>query len=198
MAQPSPSDRAEIRRKPQRGHYDRTTIDAILDEALICHVGFVSGGDPFVIPTIHARVGDTLYFHGSPASRMLRTLKQGVQVCVTATLVDGIVLAKSHFNSSMNYRSVMVFGECRAVTEASEQEMAFAAIAERMQPGRWAGARQPTDKERKATLVVALPIDEASAKVRSGGPVDEESDMDLPHWSGVIPVSTVLGDPEPA
>ncbi len=198
MTPAAPSGRSEIRRKPDRGHYDRSTIDAILDEALICHVGFIDGDTPLVIPTIHARVGDTLYFHGSPASRMLRTLKGGVQTCVTVTLLDGIVLAKSHFNSSMNYRSAILFGESRLVDDDAEQDLAFAAIAERMQPGRWDEARQPTEKERKATLVVALPIDEASAKVRSGGPVDEEGDLGLPYWSGVIPVSTVLGAPEPA
>lgn len=190
--------RTEVRRKPDRGRYDRATIDTILDEALICHVGFEGGDGPVVIPTIHARVGDTLYFHGSPASRMLRILKQGAQVCVAVTLLDGIVLAKSHFNSSMNYRSAILFGESRIVEDVAEQDRAFEAIAERMQPGRWTGARQPTDKERKATLVVAVPIDEASAKIRSGGPGDDEEDLDLPFWSGVIPISLVRGEPQEA
>lgn len=190
--------RAEVRRKPDRGHYERATIDAILDEALICHVGFDGGNGPVVIPTIHARVGDTLYFHGSPASRMLRILKNGAQVCVTVTLLDGIVLAKSHFNSSMNYRSAVLFGESRIVDDHAEQDRAFKAIAERMQPGRWDGARKPTEKERKATLVVAIPVDEASAKIRSGGPGDDEEDLALPFWSGVIPISTVRGEPQEA
>lgn len=178
--------------------YDSATIHAIVDEALICHVGFVDDGYPVVIPTIHARVGDTLYFHGSPASRMLRTMKHGAQVCVTVTLLDGIVLAKSHFNSSMNYRSVVAFGEARLVGDPDEAEAGYRAITEKMQTGRWEAARQPSESELRATLLLAVPLDESSAKVRTGGPVDDEADVDLPHWSGVIPVELRRGPPEEA
>ncbi len=186
-----PSDRATVRRLGERGAYDRATIDAILDEALICHVGFVHDGTPVVIPTIHARRGDTLYVHGSVASRMLRSIKGGAPVCVTVTLVDGIVLARSHFHSSMNYRSVMVFGEAREVTDADEKLVAFEAVVEHVARGRWDDGRAPTDAEARQTTIVAVPLDEASAKVRTGPPGDDEEDYALPLWGGVVPLRMV-------
>jgi nitroimidazol reductase NimA-like FMN-containing flavoprotein (pyridoxamine 5'-phosphate oxidase superfamily) len=190
------TDRTRVRRHPERGVYDRGPIDAILDEALICHVGFVVEGQPFVIPTIHARAGDVLYLHGSPASRMLRTLRDGVDVCVTATLLDGLVLARSVYNSSMNYRSVVVVGRAREVVAAEEKLAALEAIVEHMAPGRWSDARQPNQGELDGTTVLALGLDEASAKVRTGPPSDFDRDMDLPVWAGVIPLGLVAGAAE--
>lgn len=186
-----------MRRKAERGAYDDATVNAILDEALFCHVGYVhSDGYPVVIPTIHARVDDTLYLHGSPASRMLRTLKDGVEVCVTVTLLDGLVLARSVFNSSMNYRSVIVFGRARAVEDRDEKMTAFEAITEHIARGRWTDARHPNEAEFKGTAVVAVPIGEASAKVRTGTVGDEEEDYSLGVWAGVIPVAVAFGEPE--
>lgn len=182
-----PPDRIRVKREPQRARYDRETIDAILDEAVLCHLGFAVDGQPFVIPTLHARVGDTLYVHGSSASRALRHAGAGAPVCVTVTLFDGLVLAKSVFNQSVNYRSVVVFGTARVV-EDSEKTAALEALTEQLVPGRWNEARQPTAQELKATQILALPIDEASAKVRTGGPEDEPEDLDLPVFAGVVPV----------
>lgn len=191
------SGRSEIRRLPERGSYDRSVINAILDEALICHVGFTDDeGRPVVIPTIHARVGNVLYLHGSPASRMLRGIRNR-QVSVAATLLDGLVLAKSHMHHSMNYRSVVAFGTARAVTDPDEKTTALRAIVEHLVEGRWEGARRPNDKEHKATSVVAIDIEEASAKRRSGPPGDDEEDLELPFWAGVIPVALQAGDPIP-
>ena len=184
-----------VRRLPERGRYDRETIDAILDEALFCHIGFVSNGQPFVIPTLHARVGDVLYVHGSQASRMLRELREGTEVCVTATILDGLVLARSVFNHSMNYRSVVVLGVAEQVEDAEKIE-ALRAVAEHVMPGRWDDVRRPNAKELRATGVLRLPLDRASAKVRTGPPKDDEEDMDLPIWAGVLPVR--LGPSEPA
>ena len=192
----SATDRTRVRRHPERGVYDRESIDAILDEALICHVGFVVDGQPFVIPTIHARAGDVLYLHGSTASRMLRTIGDGVDVCVTVTLLDGIVLARSVYNHSMNYRSVVVLGGARLVDDPEEKLAALEAVVEHVVPGRWADARQPNRKELKATSVLALPLDEASAKIRTGPPSDFEEDEDLPIWAGVIPLGLVADAPE--
>jgi nitroimidazol reductase NimA-like FMN-containing flavoprotein (pyridoxamine 5'-phosphate oxidase superfamily) len=192
-----PSRRTEVHRLPERAVYDRDVIDAIVDEALVCYVGIVHDGGPVVVPTIHARVGDTLYLHGSPASRLLRAMRRGDQVCVTIALVDGLVVARTPFNNSMNYRSVMVFGEPRFVDDPQEKDLAFAAITEHVLPGRWEGSRPPNDKESRGTLIVALPLDESSAKVRTGGPNDEAEDYGLPIWAGVIPVGTVFGEPEP-
>jgi uncharacterized protein len=172
---------------PKRGRYDRDTIDAILDEALLCHVGFAVDGQPHVIPTMHARVGDRLYVHGSAASRMLRHAISGAPICVTVTLFDGLVLAKSVFNHSVNYRSVVVFGRAMLV-EGDEKREALHALAEQLAPGRWDEARQPTAKELKATSILSLPLDEASAKVRTGEPEDDPEDLELPVWSGVVPV----------
>ena len=180
-------DRIRVKREPERGRYDRETIDAILDEALVCHLGFEVDGQPFVIPTLHARVGDLVYVHGSSASRALRHSGAGARVCLTATIFDGLVLAKSVFNHSVNYRSAVVFGTARVVPDEEKRD-ALRALTERLVPGRWEEARQPTAQELKATSILALPIEEASAKVRTGGPEDEPEDEDLPVWSGVVPV----------
>jgi nitroimidazol reductase NimA-like FMN-containing flavoprotein (pyridoxamine 5'-phosphate oxidase superfamily) len=193
----TPTARTTLRRLPARGHFDRETVYAILDEALVCHVGFVSDGQPFVIPTIHARVEDRLYVHGSAASRMLKTLEGGVPVCLTAMLLDGLVLARSAFHHSMNYRSAVVLGQATAVTEAREKWDALHAIVEHVTPGRWAEVREPTPKELAGTLVMRLPIEEASAKVRTGPPLDDEEDYALDMWAGVVPLSLVPGVPVP-
>jgi uncharacterized protein len=189
------TDHTRVRRHPERGRYEREEIDAILDEALFCHVGFVDGGRPFVIPTIHARVGDDLYLHGSPASRMLRELADEIDICVTATLLDGIVLARSVYNHSLNYRSAVVLGRARKLDDHAERLKALEAIVEQVVPGRSREARAPSEKELAGTSVLALAIDEASAKVRTGPPGDFDADLDLPVWAGVIPLSTVPGEP---
>jgi nitroimidazol reductase NimA-like FMN-containing flavoprotein (pyridoxamine 5'-phosphate oxidase superfamily) len=191
----NPSERITVRRIPKRAHYDQETIHAILDEALICQVGFVIGGEPFVIPTIHARLDDTLYLHGAVASRMLKVLGAGGIVCVSATLLDGLVLARSAFHHSMNYRSVSVFGRARRVTDPQEIQRALDAIVDHVAPGRRAEVRPPNDKELAATAVVALPIEEASAKIRTGGPVDDEEDHALDVWAGVLPLTMTAGAP---
>ena len=191
------TDRTTVRRLPARGAYDRALIHSILDEGLICHVGFVADGRPFVIPTIHVRVGDRLYVHGSPASRMLKAMAGGVEVCITVTLVDGLILARSAFHHSMNYRSVVLFGEARAVDDPAEKTRVLQALAEHLVPGRWRDIRVPTPGELKATSVLSLPIDEASAKVRTGPPVDDEDDYALPIWAGVLPLSIAAGEPVP-
>ncbi len=182
-----PDKRIRVTREPQRGRYDRETIDAILDEALICHLGFEVDGQPYVIPTLCARVGDLVYIHGSAASRMLRQLSGGVRVCLTVTLFDGLVLARSVFNHSVNYRSVVLLGTATPI-DGEEKVVALRALTEQLAPGRWDEARQPTAKELKATWILALPIEEASAKVRSGGPEDDPEDEHLPVWAGVVPV----------
>jgi nitroimidazol reductase NimA-like FMN-containing flavoprotein (pyridoxamine 5'-phosphate oxidase superfamily) len=192
----SPSERTRVRREPQRGVYDREQIDAILDAGLVCHLGFVHDGHPFVIPTLYGRVGDEVYVHGSSASRMLRTLKDGVDACLTVSLVDGLVLARSIFNHSINYRSVVVLGRAAEVTEPEEQTQALEAFGERILPGRWAEVRPPTALELKATSILRMPLDEASAKVRAGPPKDNEDDYDFEVWAGVIPLALVAGDPE--
>ncbi|NNL47208.1 MAG: pyridoxamine 5'-phosphate oxidase family protein [Acidimicrobiia bacterium] len=186
--------RTKIKRLPERGSYENRTIEAILDEGLICHVGFVHDGQPFVIPTIHARVGDTLYLHGSPASRMLRSIRDQ-PICVTVTLLDGLVLARSHFHSSMNYRSVVALGTGREVTDPAEKMTAFEAVVEHVARGQWDSARRPTNKELKATSIIAMELSEASAKIRTGDPEDDEEDYELDIWAGVIPISTAFGPP---
>lgn len=195
----APSDRVRLRRLPQRGVYDRAAVHAILDEGLVCHVGFVAEGQPFVIPTTYARVEDRLYIHGSAASRMLRTLREGIPVSVTVTLIDGLVLARSAFHHSMNYRSVVALGTAREVTDPAEKLAALDAIVEHVVPGRTGQIRPPSASELKATLVLTLPLDEVSAKVRSGPPLDDEEDYALPHWAGVIPLrlepSAPIADP---
>jgi nitroimidazol reductase NimA-like FMN-containing flavoprotein (pyridoxamine 5'-phosphate oxidase superfamily) len=186
---------------PKRGVYDRATIDAILDEALVAHLAFTGeDGQPFAVPTLHARVGDEVWVHGSSASRTLRTLGRGARACLTVTIVDGLVLARSIFNHSVNYRSVVVLGEARAVTGPEEKRAALEAFAERVAPGRWADARPPSPSELKATSILALPLDEASAKVRSGPPVDGDADHGLDVWAGVVPIRHVRGEavPDPA
>jgi uncharacterized protein len=190
-----PTARTKVKRHPERGAYDRATIDAILDEALICHVGFVADGQPYVIPTIHARDGDTLYLHGSPGSRMLRNLAGGVDVCVTVTLLDGLVLARSVYNHSMNYRSVLVLGRARELTDRAEKLHAMERVVESIVPGRWSEAREPNETEIKGTTILALPIEEASAKIRTGPPKDFDEDLSLPVWAGVIPLDLRRGRP---
>ena len=196
MGERSRTERTRVRREPQRGAYDRATIDAILDEALVCHLGFVHDGQPYVIPTLFARLGDELFVHGSSASRMLRTLDGGVDACLTVTHVDGIVLARSIFNHSINYRSVVVLGRASAVVDVGEKERALEAFSERLLPGRWADVRPPTATELKATSILRMPLDEASAKVRSGPPKDDEADYDWPVWAGVIPLALTAGEAE--
>jgi nitroimidazol reductase NimA-like FMN-containing flavoprotein (pyridoxamine 5'-phosphate oxidase superfamily) len=188
------TDRTRVRRLAERGRYETETIHAILDEALICHVGFVVDGQPVVIPTIHWRDGETLYFHGSAASRMLRSLRDGVDACVTVTLLDGLVLARSAFHHSMNYRSVVVFGKAREVRE-DEKVRVLDSLVEHVVRGRSKEVRAPNLKELRQTLVLALPIDEASAKIRTGGPVDDEEDYALPVWAGVLPLTLTPGEP---
>lgn len=195
MEKISQTPRTTLKRLPKRGSFDRETIAAILDEGFICHVGFVADGKPFVIPTGYARVGDRLIIHGSQASRMLRTLAQGIDVCVTVTLIDGLVLARSAFHHSMNYRSVVVFGRATLIDDPDEKVAALRALSEHMIPGRWDDVRQPSEQEMQQTTVLSLPLTEASAKVRTGPPVDDEEDYDLPVWAGVIPLSLVPAEP---
>ena len=190
-----PTPRTRLVREPQRAVYDRSVAYQILDEGFICHVGFVVDGQPFVIPTGYGRSGANLYIHGSAASRMLRNLDQGVAVCVTVTLLDGLVLARSIFNHSMNYRSVVVLGTAVAVEDRTEKLEALRLLSEHILPGRWAESRQPNEKELKATFVMKLPIAEFSAKVRQGPPVDDEEDYAFPTWAGVIPLAMVPGKP---
>ena len=190
-----PSARTRVVREPQRGVYDRNTAYKILDEGFICHVGFVVDGQPFVIPTGYGRAGDNLYIHGSAASRMLRRINERVAVCVTVTLLDGLVLARSIFNHSMNYRSVVILGTAVAVNDTQEKLEALRLLSEHILPGRWAESRQPNAKELKATLVMRLPIEEFSAKVRQGPPLDDEADYAFPTWAGVIPLEMVAGRP---
>ena len=195
----APTARTRVTRLPKRGFYDRDTIDAILDEALVGHLAFTAeDGQPYAIPTLEARVGDEVWVHGSAASRTLRGVGRGIPACLTVTLIDGVVLARSIFNHSVNYRSVIVLGEARAVTDPDEKLAALEAFAERIAPGRWADARPPTRQELKATSILALPLDEASAKVRTGPPVDEEDDLDLHVWAGVVPMRLVRDEPVPA
>jgi hypothetical protein len=193
----TPTPRTTLRRLPARGHFDFDTLCAILDEGLFAHVGFMLDGQPYVIPTLHGRVGRTLYIHGSAASRMLRTASAGVPLCVTVSLIDGLVLARSAFHHSANYRSAVVLGTAREVLDPEERLRALLAISEHVLPGRWAEVRAPNEKELKATTVLALPIEEASAKVRSGPPGDEEEDYALDCWAGVLPLRLVAGAPEP-
>jgi nitroimidazol reductase NimA-like FMN-containing flavoprotein (pyridoxamine 5'-phosphate oxidase superfamily) len=190
-----PSARTRLVREADRAVYDRAAAYQILDEGFICHVGFVADGQPFVIPTGYGRVGDNLYIHGSAASRMLRRVDEGIAVCITVTLLDGLVLARSIFNHSMNYRSVVVLGTAVAVTDPKEKLEALRLLSEHILPGRWAESRQPNEKEIKATLVMRLPIEEFSAKVRKGPPIDDEEDYAFSTWAGVIPLNIVAGEP---
>jgi uncharacterized protein len=190
------TDRTNLKRLPKRGNFDRNVVNEILDEGFICHVGFVVDNQPFVIPTGYARVDDKLYLHGSQASRMLRTLAQGIDVCVTVTLVDGLVLARSAFHHSMNYRSVVVFGKAELVSEPAEKMAALFALSEHFIEGRWDEVRGPSEQELVQTSVLRLALEEASAKIRTGPPLDDEADYALPVWAGVIPLSLVAGSPE--
>jgi uncharacterized protein len=187
------TERTTVRRLPKRAAYDRAVIDAILDEGLVCHVGFAIDGQPYVIPTIYAREGDEIFVHGSAASRMLGTLGGGIAVCLTVTLVDGLVLARSAFHHSMNYRSVVVLGSARRLVDPDEKMGALRAIVDHVVPQRWPDVRPPSEHELKATSVLALPLREASAKVRSGGPIDDEEDYALPIWAGELPITSVIG-----
>jgi hypothetical protein len=183
-----PSKRATVKRHPERGIYDRPTIDKILDEGLVCHVGFSADGKTFVIPTIYVRIGDNVYLHGSPASRMLKALATGVEACLAVTLVDGLVLARSAIHHSMNYRSVVLFGTATVVEDQAEKQAVLEAVSEHVIPGRWNDVRRPTKEELVGTYVISIPIAEASAKVRTGPPLDDEPDYELPIWAGVIPL----------
>jgi nitroimidazol reductase NimA-like FMN-containing flavoprotein (pyridoxamine 5'-phosphate oxidase superfamily) len=195
MSDFTPTERTEVKRLPKRGKYDRETVFGILDAGFVCHVGFGVNGQPYVIPTNYGRSGDTVYLHGSAASRMLRTLSKGVPVSVTVTLVDGLVLARSAFHHSVNYRSVVILGTARVVHDPAEKREALRLFTEHVVKGRWDDVRQPTEQELKATTVLALPLEEVSAKVRTGGPVDDEADYSLPVWAGVLPLETVAKEP---
>jgi uncharacterized protein len=196
MSEPyTPSSRTRIVREAERAVYDRDVANRILDEGFVCHVGFVVDNQPYVIPTGYGRAGDQLYIHGSAASRMLRNLEQGVRVCVTVTLLDGLVLARSIFNHSMNYRSVVILGTAKAVEDPTEKLEALRLLSEHILPGRWAESRYPNDKELKATMILSLPITEFSAKVRQGPPIDDAEDYAFPVWAGVIPLETVALPP---
>ena len=189
------AERTRVRRHAERSSYERSTVHAILDEGLICHLGFVHEGAPFVIPTMYARIGEAIYLHGAPASRMLKTLAAGVEVSVAVTLLDGLVLARSAFHHSMNYRSVVVQGQATEVTDPEEKMLAFQALVGHVVTGRWADARIPTDKELGATRVLKLPLASVSAKLRSGGPKDDPGDLERQVWAGVIPLAVTPGAP---
>lgn len=194
----APSKRTTVRRNATRAAYDRATVDAILDAGLVAHLGFVQDGQPYVVPTLHARSGDVLYVHGSAASRTLRELGGGVPACVTVTLLDGLVLARSVFEHSINYRSVMVFGDLTRIEEPDEKLAALRALSDGLLPGRWHDVREPSDQELKATAVLGMALDECSAKVRSGAPDDGDSpDAELDAWAGVIPLEVVAAEPRP-
>lgn len=197
MSQFQPTERTQVRRLPKRAHYERESVYQILDTAFVCHVGFQVDGQPYVIPTNYGRSGDTLYLHGSAASRMLKTLSAGVPVCVTVTHVDGLVLARSAFHHSVNYRSVVILGTAHLVESAAEKMEAMRIFTEHVMKGRWNDVRRPAEQELKATTVLALPLEEVSAKVRTGGPLDDEADYALPVWAGVLPLVTVAKAPEP-
>ena len=190
-----PTERTTLRRLPKRGEFDRAAVYQILDESFICHVGFIVAGKPVVIPTSYWRVEDDLYIHGSAASRMLNSLDQGIDVCVTVTLVDGLVLARSAFHHSINYRSVVVFGHAATVDDPNEKLKLMQAFTNHILPGRWEDVRPPNESELKATLALKLPLVEASAKVRTGPPIDDEEDYELSVWAGVVPLSIAAGKP---
>jgi nitroimidazol reductase NimA-like FMN-containing flavoprotein (pyridoxamine 5'-phosphate oxidase superfamily) len=203
MAQ-APHPRVEVRRAPERASYERNEIESILDAGFICHLGFVPRGTeagdglaPVVLPTMYARIDDRIYVHGSPASRMLKTLRGPLPVCLTVTHLDGLVYARSAFHHSVNYRSVVVMGRATEVTDTEEKLAALKALIERFGAGRWADARKPSLKEFNKTLVLALPLDEASAKIRKGPPVDDDEDLEIAVWAGVVPVALTPGEPVP-
>jgi nitroimidazol reductase NimA-like FMN-containing flavoprotein (pyridoxamine 5'-phosphate oxidase superfamily) len=191
----TPTERTTLKRLPKRGEYDHAAVYQILDEAFICHVGFVADDKPVVIPTSYARIGDDLYIHGSAASRMLRSLEEGIDVCATVTLIDGLVLARSAFHHSINYRSVVIFGNAKVVNDPDEKINALHAFTDHVVPGRWEEVRLPTESEMRATLVLKLPLVEVSAKVRTGPPIDDEEDYELSVWAGVVPLELTAGAP---
>ncbi|HYH84535.1 MAG TPA: pyridoxamine 5'-phosphate oxidase family protein [Pyrinomonadaceae bacterium] len=191
------TERTKLKRLPKRGAFDRQTVYGILDEGFVCHVGFVADGHPVVIPTAYGRAGDVVYIHGSRASRMLRAAGAGAEVCVTVTLIDGLVLARSAFHHSMNYRSVVIFGTARAVESDEEKTEALRAFTEHVMRGRWDDVRWPSARELSQTTVLALALEEASAKVRTGPPIDDEEDYEMKVWAGVVPLETVVGEAVP-
>jgi hypothetical protein len=193
----TPTPRTQVKRLAKRAVYDKKQVHSILDEGYFCHIGFAVDGQPYVIPTGYARVEEQIYIHGSAASRMLRTLEEGIAVCVTVTLVDGFVLARSAFHHSMNYRSVVVLGKARLVTDPDEKLTALRAFTNHVVPGRWDEVRRPTAQELKSTTVLALPLEEVSAKIRTGTPIDDEEDYALPIWAGVVPIRTTVAEPVP-
>ena len=193
----APTERTTLKRLPKRGNFDRDVVYRILDEAFVCHVGFIVEGRPVVIPTAYGRVDDRFYLHGSAASRMLRTIESGVDICVTVTLVDGLVLARSAFHHSMNYRSVVIFGRASVVEDPRDKFEALRSFTQHVVPNRWADVREPTESELKATIVLYLPLTEASAKVRTGPPIDDDEDYAMPVWAGEIPLRMVAGVPIP-
>ena len=186
----APAPRVRVRRLPARARYDRDTITAILDEGIVCHLGFVAGSTPYVLPTLYARIAGVLYLHGAPASRMLRTAREAPEICLTVTLLDGLVLARSAFHHSVNYRSVVVIGRATEVRDQTEKLAAAMAMVEHVCRGRWGDARQPTGGELRATLILRMSLDEASAKVRTGHPADDEEDLGAPIWAGQLPLQT--------
>ncbi len=193
----TPTARTQVRRLPQRGVYDKREVYAILDEGFVCHVGFALDGQPYVIPTGYARLADEILIHGSAASRMLRALGDGVDVCVTVTLIDGFVFSRSAFHHSMNYRSVVMLGRARVLSDPAEKMIALRRFTNHILPGRFEEVRPPSDAELKGTMVLALRLDEVSAKIRKGPPVEDEGDIDRPVWAGVVPLRSHLGTPEP-
>lgn len=195
MSEYPKTDRNTVRRRAERGRYDRESVHSILDEGFLCHLGFVSAGQPYVIPTLYGRKGDTIFVHGSSVSRMLQNLSGGVKACVTVTLIDGIVLARSAFHHSMNYRSVTAFGTGSPINDDEAKIDALRIISENVLPGRWDDAREPTKKELDVTTVIAIPIEEAAAKIREGDPKDDEKDYGLDIWAGVVPLLTTVGQP---
>jgi uncharacterized protein len=198
VAEYAPTERTKVFRKPGRGSHDRDLVHSILDEALICHVGFVEDGQPYVIPTIHARDGETLYLHGANANRTFRVLADGAQCCLTVTLVDDLVLARAALHHSLNYRSVLVLGTAREVTDPDEKQRALRLVVEHIAPGRAEEIRGPSETDLRSTKVLSMEIEEASAKVRSGPPLDDDDDLDLPYWAGQLPLKLGTGDPVPA
>jgi nitroimidazol reductase NimA-like FMN-containing flavoprotein (pyridoxamine 5'-phosphate oxidase superfamily) len=190
-----PTTDTTLKRRPQRGSFDRATINAILDEAFICHVGFVANGRPFVIPTSYVRIGDRLLIHGSALSRMQLSLAEGISACVTVTLIDGLVLARSAFHHSINYRSVVILGTMTAMHAEAEKMAALRAFTDHVVPGRWKDVREPTSQELKGTSVLSMALNEASAKIRTGPPIDDEADQALPVWAGQLPLKMTTGVP---
>ncbi len=189
------TDKTKVKRSPKRGHYNRATIDQVLDNSYVCHIGFVHEGYPVVIPTLYGRKGDQVFIHGSNASRMMKDLSEGINLCLTVTKVNGLVLARSAFHHSMNYESVVLFGKATLIEDEEEKMEALKAVSDNILPGRWEESRLPSEKEMKATRVLKIPIEEASAKIRTGPPVDDKEDYKLDIWAGVVPIHQVYGNP---